>query len=57
MLERGIFSPARCLYVMSTPMTPKDIGTTVKAVADTMTGLKPYIEDLWPELIGPAPKA
>jgi glutamate-1-semialdehyde 2,1-aminomutase len=57
MLERGIFTPARCLYVMSTPMTPKDIGTTVKAVADTMTGLKPYIEDLWPELIGPAPKA
>ena len=57
MLERGIFSPARCLYVMSTPMKPKDIDTTVKAVADTMTGLKPYIEDLWPELIGPAPKA
>jgi glutamate-1-semialdehyde 2,1-aminomutase len=57
MLERGIFTPARGLYVMSTPMTRKEINTAIKAAGDTMKELKPYIEDLWPELIGPAPKA
>lgn len=57
MLERGIFSASRGLYVMSTPMTQKEINMAVKAAEDTMTELKPYIEDLWPELIGPAPQA
>jgi glutamate-1-semialdehyde aminotransferase len=57
MLERGMFSASRGLYVMSTPMTQKEINAAVKAVDDVMTELKPTIEDLWPELIGPAPKA
>ena len=57
MLERGIFSPARGMYVMSIPMTQKEIDTTVKAVDDVVTELKPTIEELWPELIGPAPSA
>jgi glutamate-1-semialdehyde 2,1-aminomutase len=57
MLERGIFTPARGLYVMSTPMTQKEIDTAVKAVGEVMTELKPTIEDIWPELIGPAPTA
>jgi len=57
MLERGMFSAARGLYVMSTPMTQKEIDAAVKAVDDVLTKLKPTVEDLWPELIGPAPKA
>ncbi|MCK4962673.1 MAG: hypothetical protein KAS19_09305, partial [Anaerolineales bacterium] len=57
MLERGCFSAARGFYVMSTPMKQGEIDTAVKAVDDVMTGLKPTIEELWPELIGPAPEA
>lgn len=57
MLERGIFTPARGLYVMSSPMTQKEINTAVKAAEGVLTELKPHIEDLWPELIGPVPKA
>jgi len=57
MLERNIFTPARGLYAMSSPMTQKEINTAVKAAEDVLTELKPHIEDLWPELIGPAPKA
>jgi len=57
MLERGIFSASRGLYVMSAPMTQKEINAALKAVEDLLTELKPCIEDLWPELIGPAPKA
>jgi glutamate-1-semialdehyde aminotransferase len=57
MLERGCFSAARGLYVMSTPMTQKEIDTALKAVDDVMTELKPTVEELWPELIGAAPEA
>ena len=53
-LERGLFSAARGLYVMSTPMTRQDIDTAVRAIADVVAELKPTIEDLWPELIGEA---
>ena len=53
-LERGLFSATRGLYVMSTPMTRKEIDTAVRAIEDIMAGLKPTIEDLWPELIGEA---
>jgi len=55
MLERGCFSAARGLYAMSAPMTQQEIDTAVKAVDDLMTELKPAIEDIWPEMIGPAP--
>ena len=55
MLERGCFSAPRCVYVMSTPMTRKEIDAAVRAVDDVMTKLKPTIEDLWPELIGQPP--
>jgi glutamate-1-semialdehyde 2,1-aminomutase len=52
MLERGIFSASRGMYVMSTPMTQREIGAAVEAVGDTMVELRPTIEELWPELIG-----
>jgi glutamate-1-semialdehyde 2,1-aminomutase len=57
MLERGCFSAARGLYVMSSPMAQKEVDTAVKAVDDLMTELKPTIEEIWPELIGPVPEA
>jgi len=52
LLERGIFSAARGMYNMSTPMTQREIDTLVKAVEDVLSELKPAIENLWPELIG-----
>jgi len=52
MLQRGIFSASRGLYVMSTPMTQKEIDTAIKACDDSLTELKPYIEQIWPELVG-----
>jgi glutamate-1-semialdehyde 2,1-aminomutase len=52
MLERGVFSAARGMYVMSTPMTQREIDAAVEAVDDVMVELRPAIEDLWPELIG-----
>jgi glutamate-1-semialdehyde 2,1-aminomutase len=55
MLERGFFSAARGLYVISTPMTEREIDFAVQATADVMVELKPIVEDLWPELIGEAP--
>ena len=55
--ERGIFSASRGMYVMSTPMTQKEIDAAVKAIEDIMLELKPTIENLWPELIGQAPVA
>ena len=39
---------------MSTPMTRKEIDAAVGAIEDIVAGLKPTIEDLWPELIGEA---
>ena len=52
MLERGIFTAARGLWVMSTPMTQREIDTAVKAVDDVLTELKPTIGELWPDLVG-----
>ncbi len=56
MLERGMFFPARGLFVMSTPMTQKEVDAAVKAVDEVVAGLKPSIEEIWPELIGKAPR-
>ncbi len=52
LLERGIYRPERCMFNVSTPMTEKEIDIAVKAVDDSLTELKPYIEQIWPELIG-----
>lgn len=54
MIERGFFSASRCMYVMSTPMTQKDIDSALAAAEDLLKELKPVIEDVWPELIGRA---
>jgi glutamate-1-semialdehyde 2,1-aminomutase len=52
MIERGFFSASRALYVMSTPMTQKDVDGALAAAEDILKELKPVIEDVWPELIG-----
>ena len=52
MIERGFFSASRCLYVMSTPMSQKDVDSLLTAAEDTLKELKPVIEDVWPELVG-----
>lgn len=52
MIERGFFSASRALYVMSTPMTRKEIDGALAAAEDALKELKPTIEEIWPELIG-----
>ena len=48
--ERGIYLPEGSHLAVSTPMTEKEIDIAVNAVDDSMTELKPYIEEIWPEL-------
>ena len=52
LLNRGIFTPDRGLFCISSPMTQKEMTAAVQAVEDTVTDLKPHIERIWPELIG-----
>ena len=52
LIERGIFMARRGAFVVSTPMTEKDINLATKAVEDALNELKPNIEQIWPELIG-----
>jgi len=52
LLNRGIFTPDRGLFCISSPMTQKEIAAAVQAVDDTVTELKPHIERIWPELVG-----
>jgi len=52
LLERGIFSSEKGLFCMSTPMTEKEIDMAVKAVDDALSELRPYIEQVHPELVG-----
>ena len=51
LLQRGIFLHRTCLLAISTPMTEKEIDFAVRAVDDSMTELKPYIGEIWPELV------
>ncbi len=44
-------------YIGTLGLTQKEVDTAVKAVGDLMIELKPTIEEVWPELIGPAPEA
>ena len=52
LINRGLLTPDRAMFCISTPMTQKEIDTAVQAVDDTVTQLKPYIEQIWPELVG-----
>ena len=52
LLERGIYRDERCMFNISTPMTENEIEIAVKAVEDSLTELKPHIEEIWPDLVG-----
>jgi glutamate-1-semialdehyde 2,1-aminomutase len=51
LLQRGIFLPVKCQFVISTPMKEREIGRAAMAVEETMAELLPYVERLWPELL------
>ncbi len=52
LMERGIFISARGLFAISTPMTGKEIDMAVTAADDSLSEMQPYIEPIWPELVG-----
>lgn len=52
MLERGIFIPVKGQFSISTPMSETEIKTALNAFEDCLIELLPYIEAIWPELVG-----
>lgn len=52
LINRGILTPERAMFCISSPMTDKDIKVAIDAVEDIVRELKPYIEKIWPDLIG-----
>ena len=52
LMERGVLSNEGGLFSISTPMTEKEIDTAVQAVGDVLVALRPFIEQLHPELTG-----
>ncbi|MBL7177328.1 MAG: aspartate aminotransferase family protein [Desulfobacteraceae bacterium] len=53
MMNRGIFAASRGMFVVSTPMTEKEIDRAVKAFESSLKILKPYAAEVVPELIKP----
>jgi glutamate-1-semialdehyde 2,1-aminomutase len=53
MMNRGIFSASRGMFVVSTPMTEKEIDKAIKVFESSLKILKPYAADVVPELIIP----
>ncbi|MBW1835807.1 MAG: aspartate aminotransferase family protein [Deltaproteobacteria bacterium] len=51
MMNRGIYTAPRALYVLSTPMADKEIETAISAFKSTLSVLKPYIADQFPRLL------
>ena len=51
MMNRGVYSANRGMFVLSTPMTSEDIGQAVTAFRETLEVLKPYISDTAPHLL------
>jgi len=51
MINRGIYSAKRGMFVISTPMSEVEIDKTVAAFAGTLDRLKPYIAARHPRLI------
>ncbi|TFH33749.1 MAG: aspartate aminotransferase family protein [Dehalococcoidia bacterium] len=52
LLNRGILTPERSMFCISSPMSERDVKTVLEAVEDTVRELKPHVEQIWPELIG-----
>ena len=51
MLKRGIYSSVRNLFIITTPMGQEEMDTTLRALSETLEEMKPYIEELAPQLI------
>ncbi len=51
MMNRGIFSASRGMYVISTPMTQLEIDRAVEAFEGSLTVLKPYVAEAIPHLL------
>ncbi len=52
LISRGILTPERAMFCISAPMTEREVKTALEAVEDVVSELKPYVEQIWPELIG-----
>jgi len=51
MLNRGIFSAPRGMFVISTPMTEKEVDKAVRAFETSLKLLKPYAAAVTPDLL------
>jgi len=51
LMNRGIYSAKRGMFVISTPMSELEIDTTIDAFKGTLDMLKPYIAERFPQLI------
>jgi glutamate-1-semialdehyde 2,1-aminomutase len=52
LINRGILVPERAMFCISAPMSERDVKTAIEVVDDIAHELKPYIEQVWPDLIG-----
>ncbi len=52
LVNRGILTPERAMFCISAPMSEREVTTAVQTVEDVVHDLKPYIEQIWPELVG-----
>lgn len=51
MMRRGVFSAARLMYCISTPMTSREIDFAITALNESLQELRPYIERERPGLL------
>ena len=52
LLNRGILTPERAMFCISSPMSEREVKTALQVVEDVVRVLKPDIERIWPDLIG-----
>jgi glutamate-1-semialdehyde 2,1-aminomutase len=51
LLNRGVFSAPRGMFVISTPMTEREVDSAIEAFGACLEVLKPYATDVAPQLI------
>ncbi len=52
LMNKGIFIPNRGFFSISTPMTQAEIDKAMEATAETLTELKPLMQEIAPQLVG-----
>ena len=52
LMNKGIFIPNRGFFSVSTPMTEAEIDKAMEATAETLTELKPLMQEVAPQLVG-----